>query len=110
MPVMITADQPGMTKDMYDGMASALLPLLAQRPGFIAHAAWQVAGGWQVMEIWESEAEHDSWAREVVIPAMPQEIGPLKLTVQPLHNVLTAAHLAAGTSPTQGTDDDSHRA
>ena len=46
MPVMITADQPGMTKDMYDGMASALLPLLAQRPGFIAHAAWQVAGGW----------------------------------------------------------------
>ncbi len=105
MPVMITADTPGMTQDVYDEMASAFLPLLAQRPGFIAHAAWQVAGGWQVMEIWDSEAEHDSWAREVAIPAMPQEIGPLKLTVQPLHNVLTAAHLAAGTSPTQGTDD-----
>jgi hypothetical protein len=40
MPVMITADTPGMTQDVYDEMASAFLPLLAQRPGFIAHVAW----------------------------------------------------------------------
>ncbi len=90
MPVMITADQPGMTEDMYDGMASALLPLLAQRPGFMAHAAWPVAGGWQVMEIWASEADHDSWAREVVLPAMPGGVEPPQMTVQPLHNFLTA--------------------
>jgi hypothetical protein len=109
MPVMITADQPGMTEDMYDGMAAALLPLLAQRPGFIAHAAWPVAGGWQVMEIWESEADHDSWAKDVVLPAMPEGIDPPELTVQPLRNVLTAQWAASTNSP-QGTGDDSRQA
>jgi hypothetical protein len=87
---MITAEIPGMTKEMYDEMASALLPLLAQRPGFIAHAAWPVGGGWQVMEIFESEAEHDSWATEVVVPAMPESLPPPKMTYQPLHNAMTA--------------------
>jgi hypothetical protein len=90
MSVMITADQPEMTREMYDGLASTLLPLLAQRPGFIAHAAWPVGGGWQVMEIWESQAEHDSWATEVVLPAMPGGVPPIKMTYQPLHNVMTA--------------------
>jgi hypothetical protein len=89
MSVMITADQPGMTQEMYDGLASTLLPLLAQRPGFIAHAAWPVGGGWQVMEIWESQAEHDSWATEVVLPAIPEGVPPIKMTYQPLHNVMT---------------------
>ena len=109
MPVMITADQPGMTEDMYDGMASALLPLLAQRPGFIAHAAWPVAGGWQVMEIWASEADHDSWAKDVVLPAMPEGIEPPQLTVQPLRNVLTVQWTASTNSP-QGTGDNSPQA
>lgn len=90
MPVMITADQPGMTRDVYDGMASALLPLLAHRPGFIAHAAWPVEGGFHLMEIWVSEADHDSWAQDVVLPAMPAGMDPPELTVQPLRNVLTA--------------------
>ena len=106
MPVMITADQPGMTEDMYDGMASELLPLLAQRPGLIAHAAWPVEGGWQVMEIWASEADHASWAKDVVLPAMPEGIDPPKLTVQPLRNVLTAQWTASTNSP-QGTGDGS---
>ena len=109
MPVMITADQPGMTEDMYDAMASALLPLLAQRPGFIAHAARPVEGGWHVMEIWASEAHHDSWAKEVVLPAMPEGIDPPELTVQPLHNVLTA-QWAADTNSPQGTGDGSRQA
>jgi hypothetical protein len=92
MSVMITGNFPGMTKEMYDEMASALLPLLAQRPGFIAHAAWPVGGGWQVMDIFESEIEHDSWAAEVVGPAMPEglrKMPPPKMTYQPLHNVMT---------------------
>jgi hypothetical protein len=46
-----TGGQPGMTKEMYEEMASTMLPLLAKRPGCIAHAAWPVEGGWQVMEI-----------------------------------------------------------
>ena len=91
MPVMITADTPGMTQDVYDEMASAFLPLLAQRPGFIAHVAWPVEGGWQVMEIWASETDFDSWAREVVLPAVSSKgIEPPKISVQPVHNVLTA--------------------
>ena len=90
MAVMITGDQPGMTKEMYEEMASTMLPLLAKRPGFIAHAAWPVEGGWQVMEIWESQADHDSWATEVVLPAMPEAMPLMKMTYQPLHNVTTA--------------------
>ena len=90
MAVMITVDQPGMTKEMYDGISSTLLPLLADRPGFIAHAAWPVGGGFQVMEIWESQADHDSWATEVVLPAMPEGMPLMRMTYQPLHNVTTA--------------------
>jgi hypothetical protein len=90
MAVMITGDQSGMTKEMYEEMASTMLPLLVKRPGFIAHAAWPVEGGWQVMEIWESQADHDSWAADVVLPAMPEGMPPIKMTYQPLHNVTTA--------------------
>jgi hypothetical protein len=89
MSVMITSDVPGMTREMYDGMASELLPLLVKRPGFIAHAAWPVGGGWQVMEIWDSAANCDSWLAEVVMPAMPEGATPPKMTYQPLHNFMT---------------------
>jgi hypothetical protein len=60
------------------------------RPGFIAHAAWPVEGGWLVMEIRESQADHDSWAAEVVLPAMSEGMPLIKMTYQPLHNVTTA--------------------
>jgi hypothetical protein len=88
MSVMVTADQPGMTQEMYDGLAAELLPLLREREGFIAHAAWPVDGGFKVMEMWESESQHDAWANDVVLPRMPQGAPPLQLSVQPLRSAL----------------------
>jgi hypothetical protein len=90
MTVMITGIQPGMTQEMYDGMSPKLLPILAQRPGFIAHMAWSIPGGFQVVEIWESEADHDAWEKEFVLPSLPPEMAPMELRFQPLHNFLTA--------------------
>ncbi len=90
MTVMITGVQPGMTQDMYDGMSSVLLPILAQRPGFIAHMAWPIPGGFQVVEIWDFRESHDAWEKEFVLPGLPPGIAPMELRYQPLHNFLTA--------------------
>jgi hypothetical protein len=90
MPVLVTADQQGMTKEIYDGMASALLPLLVKRAGFVAHATRPIEGGWQLMEIWESEEQHEAWANDVVLPNLPAGMDPPEMTTQPLYNVVTA--------------------
>ena len=61
MAVMITAEMPGMTQELYERLAPYILDQVRDNAGFIAHAAGPIEGGWQVTEIWTSEAQHDAW-------------------------------------------------
>ena len=60
MPVMITAEMPGITQGSYERLAPYILDQVRENAGFIAHAAGPIEGGWQVTEIWTSQAQHDA--------------------------------------------------
>ena len=48
MTILMTSDMPGVTQEGYEAMAGALSQLLATTPGFIAHVAGPVPGGFRV--------------------------------------------------------------
>jgi quinol monooxygenase YgiN len=77
MPVLMTAQIPGATKEMIDGMRP-LLDLIRRAKGFIIHTNGPVPGGWRVTEVWKSQADFEAWFATSVKPAFP-EGGPVPL-------------------------------
>lgn len=86
MPVLVTAESK-LTREMYEGMLSALGDLLRSSPGFIAHMAGPTADGWCVNEIWQSQREADEFYAKKVFPHLPEGIRP-KRSVRELHTLL----------------------
>jgi len=82
MAVMITAELPGMTQEGYERLAPYILDQVRDNAGFIAHAAGPIEGGWQVTEIWTSEAQHDAWFSASIAPGMPEGVQPATRTVR----------------------------
>jgi heme-degrading monooxygenase HmoA len=91
MTIMMTSDMPGTTQGDYERLAAALLPVLKAADGFIAHAAGPVDGGYQVTELWESEAAHSAWVASHVLPAMPPGAIPPIVTTRPITKIATRA-------------------
>lgn len=87
MAVMITVENPGQTEPGYDGMLAVLADVARRAPGFILHTSHATAGGWRVIEVWNSKAEADQFFARSVVPHLPPGIRP-KRSVQQLHNVL----------------------
>jgi hypothetical protein len=87
VPVLMIAEVPNLTEEIYAGLISELTPLMRAYDGFISHAAgprWP--GGWRVVEIWESEADSQKWYDEVVKPNLPPGVGVLQhRRYYPLH-------------------------
>lgn len=67
----IRAEFAGMDQQGYDAMHAQFAPLGAEAPGFVAHIAGPTAGGWYLMEVWESKADHERFMQEHVLPNMP---------------------------------------
>jgi len=67
MAVLVTADVPGQTLEGYDRMLATLSPVLQEAKGFIAHGAAPVRDGWQIFEIWESQADAAQFLRTTFI-------------------------------------------
>lgn len=60
---------------MTSHMAESIEPMLDRLksfPGFISHASGPVPGGYQVIEVWESQGAHERWVQEVVLPTLQQ--------------------------------------
>ena len=91
MTIMITSDMPGTTQGDYEQLAAALLPRLQTTDGFIAHAAGPTDGGFQVTELWESEAAHRAWFAGHVAPAMPPGAKPPTIATRPITKITTRA-------------------
>jgi quinol monooxygenase YgiN len=75
MAVLMTAQIPGATQEMIDGMRP-LLDAIRRAKGFIIHTNGSVPGGWRVVEVWESQADFEAWFEASVKPAFP-EGGPM---------------------------------
>lgn len=89
MPVLMIAEVPNLTEEIYAGMVGQLMPLMRASDGFIAHAGGpNPAGGWRVVEIWASEADGQKWFDDNVKPNLPSEIVPNR-TYHPLHTAFT---------------------
>jgi heme-degrading monooxygenase HmoA len=74
MTVLVRISATGMDQATYDQMAPVLHPLLKKQPGFIMHVAYPTPGGFNVGEVWESQAQQESWFNEHVKPNLPAEL------------------------------------
>ena len=70
MTVLMRADLPGITSEQFEALFAPIIAQLQTFPGFISNASGPVSGGYQVTEVWESQASHERWVREVIAPTM----------------------------------------
>jgi heme-degrading monooxygenase HmoA len=91
MTVLMTSDMPGTTQEGYDHLAATLVPTLQTSPGFIAHAAGPVEGGYLITELWESEQAHEAWFEHYVRSALPADAPAPSITYRPITNIATAS-------------------
>ena len=87
MSILMTAEVPGMTQEMVDGMTSQLMDEQKTQPGFVIHANGPIDGGWGVTEVWEAQENWDSWFEGTIKPNLPEGIEP-RITTRELHNVV----------------------
>ena len=89
MAVLMIGEVPQLTAEVYNGMAAQMAPLMKAHKGFIAHTGGpSPAGGFRIVEIWESEADGQAWFDKNVKPNLPPEIKPDRKYF-PLANVVT---------------------
>jgi len=89
MAVLMTAEIPGATKEMIDGM-QPLLDEIVKQKGFVIHTNGPVSGGWRVVEVWDSQSDFETWFEAYVKPAF-SEGGPMPvITFDELNQVAAA--------------------
>lgn len=89
MAVLMTGKVPGMTQEIYDGIATNAIPRLKGSKGFISHAAGMGDDGvWTVVEVWESEADSQRSFEQNVKPNLPAGVVPDR-RFRKLHNFAT---------------------
>jgi heme-degrading monooxygenase HmoA len=90
MPVLMIGEVPNLSGELYDSMLEQMKPRLQAAPGFIAHSGGPSPnGGWRVVELWDSEADGQTWFEENVRPNLPPEIVPNRVYHQ-VHSAFTA--------------------
>jgi quinol monooxygenase YgiN len=89
MAVLMTAQIPGATQEMMDGLRPLLEKVRAAN-GFVVHANGPVPGGWRVTEVWDSQADFESWFEANVKPAFPEGAPLPSITFDELSDVVTA--------------------
>jgi hypothetical protein len=87
MAILMTAEVPGMTQEMVDGMTAQLEDKQKAQPGFVVHANCPIEGGWGVTEVWEAQENWDAWYEQTIKPNLPEGIEP-RITTRELHNVV----------------------
>ena len=85
MAVVMIAEVPNLSEELYAGMVDQMKPLMRASNGFIAHSGGPIpSGGWRVVEFWESEEDGQRWFEENVRPNLPPDIVPNR-TYHPVH-------------------------
>ncbi len=66
---------PLVTREIYDAVTRELGIATAHPLGMISHAAGEVDGCWQIVEIWDSEDFARQFDRERLVPAIESVTG-----------------------------------
>ena len=74
MAVVLVADIPGMSSEMYRQAIDEVRAKLKTAPGFMAHAATPTPQGFRVTEIWESRDDCTRFLQTTIMP-MAQQVG-----------------------------------
>jgi hypothetical protein len=88
MPILMTADVPGQTREGYDRVFDALAPLYAAAPGFVAHLSHPIDDGWCVMDVWRTREDFERFFAQHVVSKLPSELRP-KIRFRELHDAFT---------------------
>lgn len=79
----------GLDISVYDQIAAGLTGPLKAAAGFRSHAAYPVASGFVVTEVWDSAEDHRAFFDAAVKPNMPDGV-PVTIEVTELRNAFTA--------------------
>jgi hypothetical protein len=74
MAVVLIADIPGMSKEVYQQAINHVRDDLKAAPGFMAHAGTPSPSGWRITEFWESRQQCVQFLESVIMP-MAQQVG-----------------------------------
>ena len=74
MAVVMIADIPGMTSEMYRQAIGRVRDQLKAAPGFVAHAGTPTPQGFRVTEIWASREDCTRFLESTIMP-MAQQVG-----------------------------------
>ena len=89
MPVLMIAEVPNLTEEIYAQTVDQLMGPMRAYKGFISHAGGpSPSGGWRVVEVWESEEDSQKWFDENVRPNLPRDVVPDR-THHPVHTAFT---------------------
>jgi len=76
VPVLLIAEAD-LPEEAYAEIADKMTPLIREAKGFICHAGGpDPAGGWRVVEIWESEQDGRNWFDHNIKPNLPPGVMP----------------------------------
>ena len=89
MAIAVVIETPGATKEQYEQVIRELGISGSQlAPGALVHIAGPIAGGWQVVNVWESQEAADKWNEKVLAArqkaGMPESLPP---TIFPVHRL-----------------------
>lgn len=87
MAILMTAEVPGMTQEMVDGMTAQLEERQKAQPGFVVHVNGPIDGGWCVTEVWEAEKNWNSWYDGTIKPNLPEGMEP-QITTREVHHIV----------------------
>jgi len=89
MTVIAESVVPGLTQELYDSLIGQFEAKVREAPGFVAHVACEVPGGYKVTEIWDSPEQFNAWVSETVLPAaLAVGMKPPIITVTPAHSLI----------------------
>jgi hypothetical protein len=79
----------GLTQEQYDKIIEELQAGDITAPGRIVHVAGPMEGGWQVVDVFESQAAFEQFVGGRLGPVMQKlGIAPPPITLSPVHNML----------------------
>jgi hypothetical protein len=62
---------------------------LQQAPGFVSHVGFPSAGGWTVIEVWETQQDWNRFRDETLMPAAQQTgMAEPNIEITEVHNLL----------------------
>lgn len=89
MAIAFLLEIPGGTKEQYDQITQGIGLTGSQlAPGQLVHFAGPVEGGWQVVNVWESQEAAEKWMNEKINPAREKAGSPEPVVkVFPVHRL-----------------------